>query len=357
MALQLAARWLAGKEPLDPRVLLLLREVARTGSLNQAVAALRLSYRNAWGLLGKTERALARPLVVLRRGRGARLTEFGASLLEADAAAADILARELADRLNALNQTATRAVASFHKPLVVHASHDFALAGLRDLLGSGSAAHGMELHFRGSLDSLADLGAGLCDAAGFHVPAAPADARAYDAYRPLLKARSLTLVRFVTRRQGLMVARGNPKAIRTLADLGNDRVRFINRQQGSGTRVYFDQLLAALHLPPDRITGYRDEEFTHAAVAATVASGMADAGFGIEAAARQHGLEFIPLATERYFLAARKGTLAAAAARALLETLRGPAFLALCRKLPGYDASGAGETVSVSAALGAARSA
>ena len=347
MALQLAVRWLTGGEPLDVRVLPVLREVARTGSLNQAVSALRMSYRNAWGLLGNSERALGRPLLVLRRGQGARLTAFGEDLLQIDSAAAEMLATGLADKLNALNQeTAARASQTRARPLVVHASHDFALAGLRDLLSAGAAGPGVELHFRGSLDSLADLGNGLCDAAGFHVAADPAGGRAYDAYRPLLKARALRFIRFVTRRQGLMVARGNPKGIRTLGDLGNARVRFINRQQGSGTRAYFEYLLAEQRLHRTRIAGYQNEEFTHAAVAATVASGMADAGFGIEAAARQLELDFIPLGTERYCLAARRGTVAGAAMQMLLTTLRGPEFRAICRRLPGYDPAGAGEIVT-----------
>ena len=129
MALQAAACWLIGGQPLDPRVLPVLREVSRTGSLNQAVVTLRMSYRNAWGLLGRTERALKRPLLVLRRGQGARLTAFGESLLTADGAAAEILARGLADELKALNQeSAPGASQTRSRPLVVHASHDFALA-------------------------------------------------------------------------------------------------------------------------------------------------------------------------------------------------------------------------------------
>lgn len=346
MALQAGVRWLAGDQPLDPRLPALLAEIARTGSLNQAVARLRVSYRNAWGLLGKTERALGQPLVVLRKGRGAHLTPFGESLLRADRAAGELLARGLADTLKALNHRPPRN--SEHgraKALVVHASHDYALAGLRDLL-SATTGLTMDLHFRGSLDSLADLADGRCDIAGFHLPADPADDRAYDCYRPLLRARSLLLVRFVTRRQGLMVARGNPLQIRTLADLGDGRVRFVNRQQGSGTRAYFDHLLAAQGIPPAQIAGYQTEEFTHAAVAATVASSMAEAGFGIEAAARQQDLDFIPLATERYFLAARQGRFSGAAAHAILETLRSPEFHDSCRKLPGYDATGAGDIVN-----------
>jgi molybdate transport repressor ModE-like protein len=354
MALQVAARWLVGGQPLDPRVVAVLREVARTGSLNQAVATLRMSYRNAWGLLGRTERALRRPLLVLRRGQGARLTAFGESLLQADSAAAEILARGLAAELKALNQeSAPGASQARARPLVVHASHDFALAALRDLLSTDPSAPGMELHFRGSLDSLADLAHGLCEVAGFHVPADPADDRAYDPYRPLLRARSLRLVHFVTRRQGLMVARGNPKGIRGLADLGDGRVRFINRQQGSGTRAYFEYLLSVQRLRPEQIAGYQSEEFTHAAIAATVASGMADAGFGIEAAARQQELDFIPLGTERYLLAARRGTVTGAAVQAILATLGSPEFRGICRRLSGYDPAGAGEIVETRDVLAA----
>ena len=342
--MQPAVCWVAGGKPLDPRLPGLLGEIARTGSLSRAVAALRMSYRNAWGLLGKTERALGQPLVILHKGRGAHLTPFGESLLAADRAAGELLARGLADTLKSLNRKpSSSATRRRTRALVVHASHDFALAGLRDLL-SASDNPPMDLHFRGSLDSLSDLAEGRCDIAGFHVPADPVDERAYDAYRPLLRGRSLVLVRFVTRRQGLMVARGNPRKVRTLADLG--RVRFVNRQQGSGTRTYLDYLLTSQGLRPAQITGYRTEEFTHAAVAATVASGKADAGFGIEAAAGLHDLDFIPIATERYFLAAQHSKLGGAAAHAVLETLRSAEFRESCQRLPGYDATGSGDIVS-----------
>ena len=353
VALEPSVRWLAGGKPLDPRLVALLAETARTGSLNRAVAALRVSYRNAWGLLRTTAGALGQPLVVLEKGRGAHLTALGETLLSADRTAGELLARGLADTLQSLNQKpqshAGRARGR-EKALVVHASHDYALGGLRDRLAAAGGPK-IDLHFRGSLDSLADLGQGSCDVAGFHIPADPADDRAYDAYRPLLRARSLILVRFVTRRQGLMVAHGNPRKIRTLVDLGDRHIRFVNRQAGSGTRTYLDHLLAVLGIRPAQIRGYETEEFTHAAVAATVASGMADAGFGIEAAARQQQLDFIPLATERYFLAARQGLFSTAAARALLDALRSPEFRDSCRNLPGYDATGSGDIVSATGFL------
>lgn len=353
MTIQLTPRWRIADTDVDARLVLLLRTVAIHGSLNRAVASLHLSYRHAWGILGKMERALGQPLVRMERGRGARLTPFAEKLIEADNAAADVLGRELAAALQSLDRDypVSRKVTR-EKPLVIHASHDLALAELRDLVaGSGRA---VDLHFRGSLDSLASLTRGECDVAGFHLPEASAGNEAIAPYRPWLRTRALRLIRFVSRRQGLMVARGNPKRLLTLPDLAEKRARFVNRQPGSGTRLCFDRLLAAARLRPAQINGYQVEEFTHAAVAATVASGMADAGFGIEAAARQQGLDFAPLATERYFLAARQATLARPAAHALLAALKGAAFRKRLGALPGYEAPDIGEIVQVRDAFGEA---
>lgn len=352
MALQLAARWLAANEELDPRVLPLLRAVARTGSLNQAVASLKLSYRHAWGLLGRTERLLDQPLLILERGRGARLSPLGEKLVAADDASTRVLAGKLAGTMRSLNREVTALRRrSPARPLVIHASHDLALAELRDLLPRAKGAM-LDLLFRGSLECLADLARKQCDIAGFHVPDPAPGEDAYGPYRPWLRIRSLRLVRFVTRRQGLMVARGNPRRIRSLADLVSGRARFVNRQPGSGTRLTLDRLLAAASIRPSQINGYRVEEYTHAAVAATIASGMADAGLGIEAAARQQGLDFVPLATERYYLAARQATLARPAVHALLAALQGAAFHKRIRALPGYEAPGIGEIIAVREAFG-----
>jgi molybdate-binding protein len=212
----------------------------------------------------------------------------------------------------------------------------------------------VELHFRGSLECLASLARGECDVAGFHVPEASTDRSAFEPYRPLLRTRGLRLLRFVDRRQGLIVPRGNPKRLLSLADLAAKGARFINRQPESGTRLAFDRQLDAAGLRPSEIRGYQSEEFTHGAVAATVASGMADAGFGIEAAARQHHLDFVPLATERYFLAARQTTLARPAARALVAAIKSAEFEKLIRTFPGYGTTGIGEIIRVRDAIQAA---
>ena len=107
MDLQITARWLAASQELDSRLLPLLRAVARTGSLNQAVSSLRLSYRLAWGLLGKTERLLDQPLVVLERGRGAHLSPLGEQLVAADDAATRVISSKLAPALRSLNRNVT----------------------------------------------------------------------------------------------------------------------------------------------------------------------------------------------------------------------------------------------------------
>ena len=108
--------------------------------------------------------------------------------------------------------------------------------------------------------------------------------------------------------QGLIVAKGRVRGVRRLADLAKLGLRFVNRERGSGTRLLFDALLAAEGLTPARIKGYEHEEFTHMATAATVRAGMADAAFGIEAAARTHGLGFVPFVNEHYYLACARTT-------------------------------------------------
>jgi putative molybdopterin biosynthesis protein len=351
MAIRLTARWQAGNTDLDARLIPLLRMVAKEGSLNRAVSSLRMSYRHAWGLLGKMESALGQPLVLKERGRGARLSLLGEKLLEADDTAFNMLSQELAGTLQELNAAAAGPdKRPREKPLVIHASHDLALARLRDLLAE-SRNTAIDLHFRGSLDCLSSLARGECDVAGFHLPDASAGNEALAPYRPHLRMRGLLLIRFVDRQQGLMVPRGNPRELRTLADIASKGARFINRQPESGTRLCLDRLLAESGVRAAQIKGYQTEEFTHAAVAATVASGMADAGFGIEAAARQQKLDFIPLAEERYFLAVRRSTLARPVAQDMLEALRGPEFRARCGELPGYDATAAGEIANVRTVL------
>jgi len=125
------------------------------------------------------------------------------------------------------------------------------------------------------------------------------------------------------------VAAGNPKKIYDAADLARADVRFINRQAGSGTRLLLEALMDQAGIAPARIAGFEQG-------AAYVASGMADVGFGLETPARQFKLDFLPLASERYFLLCRAAALDTPAMEQLLAALRDPAFNAAVDALPGY---------------------
>jgi molybdate-binding protein len=198
------------------------------------------------------------------------------------------------------------------------------------LRGAWRTQHGIEVDFHGSAESLALYAAGEADVAGFHV--LPGDRLLLGMLRP---TRDQPL-RFLRRSQGLILPRGNPRRVRTLADVARRRLRFVNRQPGSGTRLLLDQLLARGGLRPADVEGYANEEFTHAAVAATVAAGKADAGVGLEAAAREFGLAYIPLADEDYLFVCRRRALRSPAIAAFRMLLADAATRAAVARLSGY---------------------
>lgn len=145
------------------------------------------------------------------------------------------------------------------------------------------------------------------------------------------------VVGFVHREQGLIVRRGNPKGIRSLQDLLREDVIFINRQRGAGTRVLLDYHLNSMKIEPNQVHGYDDEEYTHLAVAAAVASGRADCGLGIPAAAQALELDFVPLFHERYDLVIPQVHAESDLLRPLFELLESQLFQNAVEALPGYD--------------------
>jgi len=164
--------------------------------------------------------------------------------------------------------------------------------------------------------------------------------------RQYLPGVPLRVMALVGREQGLLVPEGNPKAIESLGDLTNPEVSMVNRQRGAGTRILLDYHLAQLDLKPESIQGYGHEEFTHLAVAAAVASGRADCGLGIAAAAQALGLNFIPLFKERYDLIIPNEYLEDGLLLPLMAVLEDPAFRELVVSLPGYDLSPMGEIIA-----------
>lgn len=152
-------------------------------------------------------------------------------------------------------------------------------------------------------------------------------------------------------RIGLFVPRGNPNGVRNIADLARPGLRFVNRQRGSGTRMLLDLLLADAGLTPQSIRGYESAEFTHAAVAALIASGMAAVGFGLETAARRFGLDFLPILKERYFFACEAAAIERPPLHLVLRLLRSAEFRAVVDALPGYDGGIPGTVVPVQQAF------
>lgn len=327
---------------LDPRLLDLLRALQRNATLRAATDELGLSYRAAWGLLLDATDLAGAPLAELQRGRGARLTRFGTSLLQCD----DRL-REAVGSLSArLAISPEPDAAARGLPLRLVASHDPLLA---EFCSRFARPAGLieEASFRGSEASLALYARGGADVAGFHVDRGsdPAVLRRY------LKPRRDRLVRFADREQGLIVARGNPKKLASMADVARRRARFVNRQKGAGTRTLVDRMLRDASIAPERIIGYGTEEFTHLAVAATVATGHADAGLGVRAAAAQFGLDFVPLVEEHYWLAIRDRTLPTAPAQQFVRALASKQLSRLARSQPGYDLHGTGELFTLEEAF------
>jgi molybdate-binding protein len=155
------------------------------------------------------------------------------------------------------------------------------------------------------------------------------------------------LIHVVRREQGIMTAVGNPKKIRGIKDLTRKDVRFLNRQPGSGTRLISDAMFEEAGLDTRRVRGFGSEEFTHMAVAAMIASGAADAGFGIKAAAAQFGLGFIPVARENYWFAVDRELSTTAPVKELVSILTGRDYRRKVAALQGYDATDAGDMAKV----------
>jgi molybdate transport repressor ModE-like protein len=315
------------------RLLALLTALAAEGALGNAAKQAGMSYRSAWGLLRDCEQALGAALVVMERGRGTRLTEFGASLVqlnEAARVALDVVHAPWQRRLEDLLAPVVRATP---ERLRLAASHDLALA---DWVEHGRRIS-FDLYWHGSEEALASLGRDESDIAGFHVPESWTAEQLTNWLGRWLKPSLHVCLPLMRRCQGLIVARGNPHRLQTLADASKRGLRMVNRQRGSGTRSLIDQLLAANGLRPENIAGYAHEEFTHEAIAATVAAGQADVGFGIEAAAARYDLGFVPLIWESYGFAMRSAVAASPEGKAFLARLQGNTFRQRLIAMPGYE--------------------
>ncbi len=227
-------------------------------------------------------------------------------------------------------------------------SHDLALNILLDLLRHREKDLQIDITHSGSLAGLIALQEDRADMAGTHLLDEETGEYNYPFIKRVLPGRELAIVNLAYRVQGLMFASGNPQKIISLDDLQRPNVVFVNRQRGSGTRVLLDLQLKQRGISSSKIKGYGVEVDTHVAVASSIAQGKADAGLGIEAAAKSCNLGFLPLFRERYDLVIPMPVYRSKRLRTMLDIIVSEEFKKIVEGIGGYDISQTGNTVFVS---------
>ena len=330
-------------ELFEPVLLQLLENIRDSGKLTTAAAAVGISYRHAWNLLKRGADIFGLPLGEMHKGRGSSLSVLGEKLLWADQKVKARLGPQLESMASELNDQIRQLKAGAKPRLRLHASHGYAVA----LLSEFTDQVKINLQYRNPEDALSALNRGECDLASFHIPTDPVLARQFlSHYQHLLAGNQHQVIRFVTRSQGLMLRKGCHNEIRTLQDLCASQLSFIGRDRNSGTRTLFNLLLRQQGLTEGCINRSLQQEYTHTAIAAFVASGMADAGFGVQTAADQFSLNFIEFAREHYLLLFRKDRLPPDALTPLLNLIRSQPFIDRICKLSGYAPDNPGDFIS-----------
>ena len=235
-----------------------------------------------------------------------------------------------------------RPLESLDTTIVAIGSHDVTIDLIASELRRADPRMTLASSNVGSLGGLLALRRGEAHLAGTHLLDEATGEYNVSFARRYVQNEEIVLVTLVHREQGLIVPPGNPKSIESLDDLARGGVRFVNRQRGSGTRVLLDYLLREGSIEPDDIYGYEREEFTHLAVAAAVAGGVADVGAGVLSAARALGMDFVPLSTERYDLAIPRRHYESDLLTPLLSLIRSDDFKRQVDALGGYDTSSTG---------------
>lgn len=189
----------------------------------------------------------------------------------------------------------------------------------------------------GSLDGLIGVRQGLADIAGCHLLDADTGEYNIPYVRHLFPDRDIMVVSLTHREQGLMVVPGNPLGLREFADIVEKQARFVNRNRGSGTRVWIDRAITAAGATPDQVLGYETVVDTHTAAAEAVARGEADVAVGIAVAAEQAELDFVPLFRERYDLVMTEDSYETDEVTQLIDRLHTKKYRTDVSRITGYD--------------------
>jgi putative molybdopterin biosynthesis protein len=234
------------------------------------------------------------------------------------------------------------------RTVVVIGSHDLTLDLLAQFLAERQGGFRLMSANVGSLGGLVALRRGEAHVAGSHLLDPETGIYNETYIKRYLPDREVILLTLVGRQQGWIVPAGNPKELSSWSDIADPDLQFVNRQRGAGTRVLLDYELDQRGLDPSQIHGYGREEYTHLAVAAAVASGVADVGLGIMAAARALELDFVPLASEKYELVIPREFYESHLLQPFLDTINNDSFKTAVDHLPGYDTSLMGQVRTLS---------
>ncbi|EPJ55290.1 MAG: transcriptional regulator of molybdate metabolism, LysR family protein [Osedax symbiont Rs2] len=328
---------------LDPQLFLLISAIHEQGKLTLAAKQVGISYRHSWNILRHWAGFFGCELVHLQKGRGASLTPLGEKLLWAQQRLIARLEPQLKSFASEINLEIQRSLDGVKPLLNIYASFGYAV----ELLPNFTQNYQLNLQYKEVEEALVALNRGQCDVAGFHLPVELRDAKYLTRYLRHLRPRAHKVIRFIPRRMGLMVKATNPKQIFSLQDMVDCEVQFINREPASGTRLLFEELLQRQDLPVESINGFDDVEYTHSAIAAYVAAGMADVGFGVEAAAKKFSLHFIPMTTEHYLFVCNNKTLQQESMQRFLAEISSVDFYSSVETLAGYTPDQCGEVINV----------
>jgi putative molybdopterin biosynthesis protein len=233
------------------------------------------------------------------------------------------------------------------KPILAFGSHDIALELLAEQSNQVDQQSMLVPLAVGSLDGLIALRQGMGQLAGCHLFDRVSGDFNRDYVRHIFPGQEMRLLTLTNRQQGLMVAKGNPKGIRSIEDLTREDVVFINRQPGSGTRLWLDIQLKEQGISPAEVEGYKRYANTHRKVGQIITRGEADVGIGLLAAARQLDLNFVPLFQERFDLVLPDNRIADPILQPMLNHLQSSRFRRSVRALGGYDTQHTGDMEGV----------
>jgi len=249
------------------------------------------------------------------------------------------------DRWRSIQQTSTAPINI--NEIRFSGSHDLLIIWMAGHMAEIVSGAALQLNFTGSLGGLMALAENQADIAGCHLWDPESNTYNLPYISKLFPGQQMTVVRLATRRIGFITAPGNPKNIHQIENLVNPGVRFVNRQTGSGTRVWLDTIIHQKKIDSSRIIGFENEKMTHSDVARTIAEGNADSGIGLELAAVAFNLSFLPLAEEPYDLVTYASRALQEPLLTLFNWIRSDDIKQLSSMLPGYDFQNSGEQINL----------